>query len=106
MSGIFVSHTHSDQALADAIATLIDALFDHRVPVNYSSKKELDGSIAPGEDWFRWIVDQVREADAAFILLTPASIQKPWVIWESGAVAGAALQPPRQSSGLSDHVRY
>jgi hypothetical protein len=47
MGGIFVSHTHSDQALADAIAVLIDVLFDHRVPVNYSSKKELDGGIAP-----------------------------------------------------------
>ena len=27
----------------------------------------------------------------AFILLTPASTQKPWVIWEAGAVAGAAF---------------
>lgn len=33
----------------------------------------------------------MREAEAAFILLTPASIQKPWVIWEAGAVAGAAF---------------
>src|SRR5262249_54620111 len=32
-----------------------------------------------------------RNADVALILLTPASIQKPWVIWEAGAVAGAAF---------------
>jgi tetratricopeptide (TPR) repeat protein len=91
MGGIFVSHTHGDQVLADALAALIGALFGDRVPVNYSTKKELDGGIAPGEDWFGWIVAQVREAEAAFILLTPASIQKPWVVWEAGAVAGAAF---------------
>jgi tetratricopeptide (TPR) repeat protein len=91
MGGIFISHTHSDQPLANAINELIKALFGQNFPVNYSSKKELEGGIAPGDDWFRWIVTQVREVDTAFILLTPSSIQKPWVIWEAGAVAGAAF---------------
>src|ERR1051326_2458395 len=91
MSGIFISHTHGDQPIADALAKLIEDLFEKRVTVNYSSRKELAGGIQPGEDWFRWIVDQVREADLAFILLTPASIQKPWVVWEAGAVAGASF---------------
>jgi tetratricopeptide (TPR) repeat protein len=91
MSGIFISHTHGDQPISDALAALIDDLFSNQVQVSYSSKKELEGGIAPGEDWFGWIVDQVRQADVAFILLTPSSIQKPWVIWEAGAVAGAAF---------------
>jgi tetratricopeptide (TPR) repeat protein len=91
MSGIFISHTHSDKPIADGLASLAGALFGDRLPVNYSSKKELEGGIAPGEDWFRWIVDQVRQSDVALILLTPASIQKPWVVWEAGAVAGAAF---------------
>jgi tetratricopeptide (TPR) repeat protein len=91
MGGIFISHTHSDRPIADALATMVEQLFGNRVTVSYSSKKELDGGIKPGDDWFRWIVDQVREADVAFILLTPASTQKPWVIWEAGAVAGAAF---------------
>jgi tetratricopeptide (TPR) repeat protein len=92
MSGIFISHTHGDQGLAEELAQLIDNLFGKdRVKVNFSSKKELDGGISPGDQWFRWIVDQVRDAEVAFILLTPASIQKPWVLWEAGAVAGAAF---------------
>jgi tetratricopeptide (TPR) repeat protein len=90
MTGIFISHSHGDQPLADALAQLVNDLFGNKVTVHYSSKKELEGGIAPGEDWFRWIVEQVRQADIAFVLLTPASIQKPWVIWEAGAVAGAA----------------
>lgn len=91
MASVFISHTHSDQPLADALSELMRELFADKVQVNYSSRKELDGGIAPGDDWFRWIVEQVRVADAALILLTPASVQKPWVIWEAGAVAGAAF---------------
>lgn len=93
MPGIFISHTHGDQRIADALSGLIEGLFGREISVNYSSKKELDGGAIPlGADWFRWIADQVRQEDIlAFILLTPASIQKPWVIWEAGAVAGATF---------------
>jgi tetratricopeptide (TPR) repeat protein len=91
VSGIFISHTHSDQPIVDAIAQLVATLFGDKVKVNYSSKKELEGGVAPGEDWFQWIVNQVRDSDLALIVLTPASIQKPWVLWEAGAVAGAAF---------------
>src|SRR5262249_40384762 len=82
--------------IAAAFATLVEDLFGGRVKVNYSSRKELEGGIAPGEEWFRWIVNQVRGSDIAFILVTPASIQKPWVIWEAGAVAGAAFAAEEQ----------
>lgn len=91
MSGIFISHSTGDQPIADALRRLINSLFSERLPVNYSTNKEGNGGIAPGEDWFRWIARQVVEADIAFILLTPFSVQKPWVIWEAGAVAGAAF---------------
>lgn len=91
MYGIFISHTHSDQAIADALTALLEEVFSKAVQVNYSSRKELDGGIKPGEDWFRWIVEQVKQAEVALILLTPASIQKPWVVWEGGAVAGASF---------------
>ena len=66
-------------------------LFGERVAVHYSTSKELNEGIKPGEDWFNWIGEQVREAKIAFILLTPASIHKPWVLWEAGAVSGVAL---------------
>jgi tetratricopeptide (TPR) repeat protein len=88
---IFISHTHADKEIAAAIRDAIQTLFGEAVGIRYSTNKELDGGIKPGEDWFRWIGQQVREARIALILLTPASIQKPWVLWEAGAVAGAAL---------------
>jgi hypothetical protein len=88
---LFISHTHSDQPIANAIRDATRNIFNNAVTVSYSTNKELDGGIKPGDDWFRWIGQQVRQSKVALILLTPASIQKPWVLWEAGAVAGAAL---------------
>jgi tetratricopeptide (TPR) repeat protein len=88
---IFISHTHADAEIAHALSDAIAGLFGDLLATSYSTKKELDGSIKPGEEWFRWIVERVRSANIAVILLTPASIQKPWVLWEAGAVYGAGL---------------
>ena len=99
MGGIFISHTHSDYALADALRDLVKTLLGQTVPVHYSTEKEEGGGISFGADWFRWITDKVETADVAFIVVTPSSIQKPWVIWEAGAVSGAAFaskKPPKR----------
>jgi tetratricopeptide (TPR) repeat protein len=73
------------------MSSAINDLFGDLLTTSYSTKKELDGGIKPGEEWFRWIVERVREANIAVILLTPASVQKPWVLWEAGAVYGAGF---------------
>jgi tetratricopeptide (TPR) repeat protein len=91
MGGIFVSHTHGDRPIVDALAALVKTLFGERVPVEYSSSKQPEGGPGPGRDWFDWIIGQVRGTEVAVIVLTPGSIQKPWVLWESGAVSGLAL---------------
>ncbi len=88
---VFISHTHADEEIAHALSGAIEILFGDLLKTSYSTKKELDGGIKPGEDWFRWIVERVRAADVAVILLTPSSIQKPWVLWEAGAVYGAGI---------------
>jgi tetratricopeptide (TPR) repeat protein len=88
---IFVSHTHGDEPIVDALRDALGEIFGDFLKVTYSSSKELEGGIGHGEDWFKWIVQQVEQCDFAFVLLTPSSIQKPWILWEGGAVYGAAL---------------
>lgn len=88
---VFISHTHADQEIAHALSEAIDTLFGGLLTTSYSTKKELDGGIKPGEEWFRWIVERVQTANIAVILLTPSSTQKPWVLWEAGAVYGAGI---------------
>lgn len=90
MREIFISHTHADKPIADLLRTLLDEVFGERVRINYSTNVTLRGGIGAGHDWFQWIVQQVKNADVSLILVTPSSVNKPWVIWEAGAVAGAA----------------
>ncbi|NHC16329.1 TIR domain-containing protein [Motilibacter deserti] len=89
---VFVSHTHTDKALDAAVRQAIRSLFGDAVDVASSSDRESQGSIAPGENWFEWIVRQVQEARVTFVLLTPTSVLKPWIMWEAGAVFGAAVK--------------
>jgi len=95
---VFISHTHADQDIAHALSEAIETLFGDAVATTYSTKKELDGGIKPGEEWFRWIVERVRSASVAVILLTPSSTQKPWVLWEAGAVYGAGIASSEASA--------
>ncbi len=97
LTEVFISHTVTDKALADALKAALEELFGRgRLKVHYSSGKHA-GGVPAGADWFRWIVDQVQSSEVAFVLLTPASVQKPWIPWEAGAVYGAALSRGSES---------
>jgi len=97
---VFISHTADDKPLADALNAALRKLFAGRVDVRYSTSKEESG-VAPGANWFEWIVNQVVACDVAYVLLTPASIQRPWIPWEAGAVYGAALSRATSSDAPS-----
>lgn len=88
---IFISLTQQDSEIAEALRTALDDLLGELVEVHFSTSKEAAGGIRHGQDWFQWIVEEVQHCDFALILLTPASVQKPWILWEAGAVHGAAI---------------
>jgi tetratricopeptide (TPR) repeat protein len=88
---IFISLTQQDTPIAEALRHAIRRLLGDTVQVHFSTSKELSGGIRHGQDWFDWIVERVQQCDFAFILVTPASVQKPWILWEAGAVQGAAV---------------
>jgi hypothetical protein len=94
---IFLSHSHHDQAIAGALASLVDQIFGDQVTVDYSSDQTADGGIPPGAEWLPWIVKHITAAKRTFVLLTPNSMQRPWVLWESGAAAGVALGARKRS---------
>ena len=88
---IFISHTSSDADVAHAIRGAIEYLFgEGLVTISYSTSNDLEGGIRSGEDWFEWITRQVRLAYVTIVVLTPASVQQPWILWETAAVYGAA----------------
>jgi tetratricopeptide (TPR) repeat protein len=93
---IFISLTHGDTQIAEALRDALAELFGDAVKVRFSTSQEIEGGIRHGEDWFEWIVDRVRECDFALVLITPTSVQKPWILWEAGAVHGAALATAKE----------
>lgn len=78
---IFISHATANAALAAALA---DALETPREGVT-TFLSSRPGDIRADEDWLRGIERALQQADAYIILLTPESILRPWVSFESGA---------------------
>lgn len=96
---IFISLNNRDNGLAEALKLALTSIFGEAIEVYFSTSKELEGGIRSGQDWFQWIVDQVVECDKAFVLITPNSVQAPWLMWESGAVFGAAMSTGESGYG-------
>jgi len=88
---IFISLNHADAPIAVALSDMLGSLFGDFLKPHYSPSTKLESGIGSGEDWFQWIVDKVVSCDFALILVTPSSVHRPWILWEAGAVAGAAL---------------
>jgi tetratricopeptide (TPR) repeat protein len=86
---IFISHTHADKEIADAFRDAVTALFGSWLTLSYSTDTEHGPK--QGARWLDWINQQVKTSDFTLVLLTPASLQKPWILWEAGAVAGTAV---------------
>jgi hypothetical protein len=91
---VFISHSHDDKLIADSVKELIDAVFSaaDRPRVHYSSDDSPGGGPDPlGPGWLEWILAVVRDADVCIVVLTADSLTSSWLMWETGAVVGAAL---------------
>jgi hypothetical protein len=89
---IFLSHSTRDHPIAEALRSLLGQVFEPtRVRVHFSSDQRPSAGIPPGEEWLQWITQNIEQSDKTYVLLTPNSMNQPWVLWESGAAAGAAL---------------
>jgi hypothetical protein len=95
---LFLSHSTRDRGIAEALKELLEEVFgDDRVRVEFSSDQQAGGGIPPGVQWLPWITERISKADKTYVLLTPNSMSKPWVLWESGAAAGVALATNKAS---------
>ena len=92
MAKVFVSHATTDTKLVDSLKDLFEKSYGAgNVSFLYSSSKLSGSGIPSGDDWYNWILKEVRACDIALIVLTPNSINKPWLLWEAGAVKGVTL---------------
>ncbi len=78
---IFISHAVANKDIAKFLAETLEAARED-VTTFLASRP---GDIRADEDWLRGIERALQEADTYMVLLTPESVLRPWVNFESGA---------------------
>jgi hypothetical protein len=79
---IFISHAATDRPIAEIIKSELDRVFANGVHVFASS---VPGVMKPGVDWLNEIRENLENATAVVVLITPVSINRPWIWFEVGA---------------------
>jgi hypothetical protein len=83
---IFISHATVDKWLARVVCDKLEA-------VGATTFRD-DRDIRGGDDIPEEIFRQIRQSQEFLVLLTPASVNRPWVLLEVGAACGCE-PPPR-----------
>jgi hypothetical protein len=79
---IFISHATTDRPIAEVLKAEIEKVFANGVQVFASS---VPGVMKPGVDWLDEIRENLEKATAVIVLITPVSINRPWIWFEVGA---------------------
>jgi len=79
---LFISHATSDGEFAHAVKAEIEKVFANGVSVFCTSSP---GSIPIGNDWLSDIEGKLNSAQAVIAIVTPVSIERPWLWFELGA---------------------
>ncbi len=78
---LFLSHSVADIDLAEYLELSIRSA----IPGIEVFRTTRPGKIPSGRDWFNVIMQHLRSADCFLVLLTAASVDRPWIAFETGA---------------------
>jgi hypothetical protein len=79
---VFLSHAATDEPIVRVLHDEITRIFANGVDVFATS---VPGKVAPGTDWLGNINEKLRKASAVIVLITPVSLNRPWIWFEVGA---------------------
>ncbi len=80
----FLSHFSSDKDVAEVIATVLSRISLRQLVPWFSSDNSESGGLKPGNIWFNEILVKISQSKALVTVLTPNSIHRPWIYFESG----------------------
>ncbi len=83
---VFISHIGAEAAVALKLKQLIQDTFGADLPVFVSSDYE---SIQSGEEWYRKIVESIKASKVVIVLISPESVDRPWINFEAGVGVGS-----------------
>jgi hypothetical protein len=87
-SDVFISHATEDEGLAEAWRFLIQGVTGDEIKPWYSEYKRPKGGVKAGEDWRQTITQALEHAKIIIVILTPGSVERPWVHYEVGFARG------------------
>jgi hypothetical protein len=79
---VFVSHDTRDAAIAEAFCALLRSASAGTV-IGFRSSDRKNG-VQFGEEWYQKIMRKLADASDVVALLTPTSIDRPWILFEAG----------------------
>src|SRR5580700_11302603 len=82
MADIFISHIHEEEKLADELLKFLRSELDRSTEVFLSSDS---WQVYAGEIWLDRIREELSAAKVVVLMLSPKSVERPWVNFEAGA---------------------
>lgn len=82
---VFISHASEDTRLASALQNLLEATLRSRSQEQLVFRSTDVKAMEGGADWYADIIKAIRDSHVCLTLLTPISVHKSWVMYESGA---------------------
>jgi len=80
----FISHFSGDKKIAELFSNVLRRITLEQISPWYSSDDSGENGLKPGDIWFNQILTKITQSKAVVSLLTPNSINRPWVYFESG----------------------
>lgn len=85
---VFLSHSHVDRDIAKCFSLMIERVTLSQLQMWVSTDERGERGIVVGDNWLEKVRSKLQECQAIIPLITPNSINRPWIYFESGFGAG------------------
>ncbi len=82
MAQVFISFIHEEQQYAECVQRFIKAVLGDEVGAFLSADT---WQVYAGERWLDRIIEELKAARVAVLMVSPESVKRPWVNFEAGA---------------------
>lgn len=90
---IFISHDTRDASIAEEFSALLKSVSAGVLKSFRSSDKKGNQGIEFGVEWYPEIMKKLEVASDVVCLLTPNSVNRPWILYEAGVAKGKLETP-------------
>jgi hypothetical protein len=90
---VFISHDSRDADLAEAFSKLLRSVSAGMLKCFRSSDKKGIEGIEFGDEWYKKLMEKLEKASDVVCLLTERSLERPWILYETGVAKGKRDTP-------------